>query len=132
MAAKPSRIAREESILNGGPAAGRGGYAHGCSRYAACRERCQSAGSNMKDLGVARLDLIALGLDRDRIVFHQLDVAQRLAAGLLLDRGMRRAQAPEVRHELLRLRGEHVALEQARRIGVRRVLEHAVRADDER
>src|SRR5713101_1315414 len=75
-----------------------------------------ASASDMEDLGVARLDLIALGFDRDRIVFHHLDVAQRLAAGLVLDRGMRRAQPAYVRDQLLRFQGEHVALEQARRI----------------
>ena len=55
-----------------------------------------------------------------------------LRPGFLLDLRMHRAQAADVDDELLALRGEAIALEQPRGVRVRRVLENAVRADDQR
>src|SRR5262249_31677930 len=88
--------------------------------------------SDVEDLGVARLYLIALFLDRRGIVLHGLDVLQRLAAGLLLGVRMYRAQAANVHDQLLRFAAHAERLEQFCRVWMRRVLENAVRADDQR
>src|SRR4051812_7012533 len=62
--------------------------------------------SDAEDLCIARLDRIALSFDRRGVVFHRLDVPERLAAWLLLRLGMRRAQAADVDDQLLRLAAE--------------------------
>src|SRR4051812_20144024 len=61
---------------------------------------------------VAGLDRIGIALDAGRIVLELLDLAERLAAGLLLGLRMDRAQATDVDDELLAFRREAVALEQ--------------------
>src|SRR5262249_39644638 len=81
---------------------------------------------------VSRLDVLAAGLDRGRIVLHRLDVVERLSAGLLDHLRVERAQTADCVGELLRLEAEPPALEQPRRIGVRRLPEDRVRAGDER
>src|SRR3979411_2661740 len=85
-----------------------------------------------ENLRVARLDVFAHAFDRGRIVLHDLDVAERLAAGLLPGGGMHRAQAARVDDQLLALGGETEALEQPRRVRIGRAPEDAVRPDDQR
>ena len=85
-----------------------------------------------ENLRVVRLDVFAHAFDRGRIVLHDLDVVERLAAGFLPGGGMHRAQAARVDDELLALGGETEALEQSRRVRIGRALEDAVRADDQR
>src|SRR6185436_11097140 len=73
---------------------------------AAPRPGMTDTASHPKQLGVVRLDLLAHLLDRGRIVLHLLDLTERLAAGLLLDARMHRAQAADIDDELLGLRRE--------------------------
>src|ERR1700742_5214884 len=84
-----------------------------------------------KNLDVVRLDLLALLLDRSGVLLHHLDLGERLEAGLLLGERMPRAQAALVDDQLLALRRESVGLEEPRRVGIGRRLEHRVGADDE-
>src|SRR6185436_10839967 len=93
---------------------------------------CAWGTSNLEQLGVTHPDLFAVLLDAFGVVLQRLDVLERPVTGLLLGLGMHRAQAADVDDELLALRAEAIALEQARRVGVRCVLEQAVRADDQR
>src|ERR671931_1197031 len=81
---------------------------------------------------VTRLDLFAHLLHRGRIVLHFLDLAERLASGLLLGLRMQRTQACEIDRELLRLGREAEALEQPRGVRIGRILEQRVGPDDER
>src|SRR5439155_11308669 len=87
--------------------------------------------SHAEQSAVARLDLLARPLDAGGVLRHGLDIAERLAAGLLLDQRMHRPQGPEIDDELLAFLREAIALEQSRRVRIGRVLEHAVRADHE-
>ena len=59
--------------------------------------------SNFEVLRVARLDLFGLRLHRRRIIFHQLDVLEQLAALFLLHLGVEGAKATPVDHQLLAL-----------------------------
>src|SRR6266508_3375401 len=88
--------------------------------------------SNSEQFAVTRLDLFAHLLHRSRIVLHFLDLAERLASGLLLGLRMQRTQACEIDRELLRFRREAEALEQPRGVRIGRVLEQRVGTDDER
>src|SRR4051812_11715967 len=87
--------------------------------------------SHSEQLAVARLDLLAHLFHRRRIVLHLLDLAERLAPGLLLDPGMQRTQAADIDRQLLRLGREAEALEQPRGVRIGGVLEQRVGADDE-
>src|SRR5947199_2536750 len=72
---------------------------------------------------IARFDLLAHLLHCGGIVLHLLDLAERLAARLLLDLRMQRAQSANIDDELLRLGREAEALKQPRGIGIWCVLE---------
>src|SRR5215471_4521637 len=85
-----------------------------------------------EQFAVTRLDLFAQPFHRHGIVLHLLDLAKRLSTGLLLGLRMQRTQSSDVDAELLRLRREAEALEQAGGIRIGRVLEQRVGADDER
>src|ERR1700731_2797864 len=76
-------------------------------RTTGCSTAATVTVSDLEVSGVLRLDLLALGLDGHRIVAHQLDLAQRPTARILLDQGMHRAQAADVDDELLGLHREH-------------------------
>src|SRR5882757_11513582 len=88
--------------------------------------------SYVEYLGVTRLDGLALFFDRGGVIFHGLDILQRLAAGLVLRIGVHRAQASDIDDELLRLATEAERLKQLGGVWIGRVLEDAVRADDQR
>src|SRR5205807_5425239 len=96
------------------------------------RDVIAGAASNAEQLGIARLDRVALFFHGDRIVLHGLDILERLAAGLLLGLWMHRAQAADIDDELLCLSAEAERLEQFCRVRIWRGLEYPVRADDER
>src|SRR5262249_49290912 len=70
--------------------------------------------------------------DADGVLLHSLDVAERLAPGLVLDQGMHRPQRAEIDDQLLAFGRKAVALEQSRRVRVGRGLEESVRTGDER
>src|SRR5262249_42118605 len=78
--------------------------------------------SNVEDLAVARLDLLALLLNRRGVVLHGLDVLERLAAGLVLRVRVHRAQAADINDQLLGLAAERERLEQLCRIRIGRGL----------
>src|SRR5690348_2604463 len=81
-------------------------------------ERCSRPALHPEQPAVMRLEVRARPFDLRRIVFHLLDLAERLAAGLLLRLRVHRAQAPDVDGQLLRLRREAEALEQPGGIGI--------------
>src|SRR6185503_20791207 len=124
-AAEPQRIGRDRSRI------GRRAARPATAMLTAALPR-RGAASHFEDACVARFDLVALFLDGDRIVFHLLDLGERLAPGLFLDLRMDRAQAAEIDVDLLRLGREHVALEEARGVGIGRRLQDRVGADDQR
>src|SRR6478736_7951760 len=62
--------------------------------------------SNPENLRVACLNLLAHPFDRHSILLHDLDLAERLAAGLLLGLQVLRTHAAMIDDELLRFRGE--------------------------
>src|SRR5437879_11854711 len=66
--------------------------------------------SNPENLGVACLDFFAEPLARRRVLLHQLDLAKRPPAGLLLDLGMTRTHGALVDQEFLALRAEEAEL----------------------
>src|SRR6185503_3036877 len=87
---------------------------------------------HLEELTVARLNLDAQLLDGGRIVAHHLDLRQRLSSGLFLGERVYRSHTAIVNGELLALRREHVALQKARSIRVRRCFEDGIGSDDER
>src|SRR3981081_301880 len=89
--------------------------------------RSHIAHSHPEQLAVARVDLLARRLDAGGVLLHGLDIAERLAAGLLLHLAVHGAHSAEIDDELLAFRGKAIALEQPRRIRVRRILEDGVR-----
>src|SRR3954468_23776414 len=68
--------------------------------------------SNVEQLGIMRLDRIALFFHRRRVVFHGLDILEWLASRLLPGVRMHRAQAADVDDELLCVTAEAERLEQ--------------------
>src|ERR1700754_1416917 len=88
--------------------------------------------SNVEDLAVAGFDRCALFFDGGRIVLHGLDILERRAPRLFFCLRMRRAQAAGIDDELLRIAAEAERLEQLCRVRIRRSLEDAIGADDER
>src|SRR5712671_2591381 len=93
---------------------------------------CAWEASNLEQLGITHPDLFAVLLDACGIVLQRLDVLERPVARLLFGLRMHRAQATDIDDELLALRGETIALEQPRRVRIRRILEYAVRPNDQR
>src|SRR5260221_12820270 len=93
---------------------------------------CAWEPSNLEQLGVTHSDLFAVLLDAFGIVLQRLDVLERPVTRLLFRLRMHRAQTTDVDDELLALRGETIALEQPRRVRIRRVLDNAVRPGDQR
>src|SRR5262249_16388128 len=86
--------------------------------------------SHPEQPAVARLDLFAHALDAGGILLHGFDLAQGLAPGLLLHLRMHRTHAAEIDDHLLALGREAIALEQPRRVGIGRIAENSIRADD--
>src|SRR5690348_16682949 len=74
--------------------------------------RRSTFGSNVEDLDVMLLDLVAHLLDRGGIVLHHLDIFKRRTAGLFLGVRVHRTQAADIDDELLALGREAVAAEQ--------------------
>src|SRR5712672_2214751 len=92
----------------------------------------RSPGSHLEKLGIARLDLLALRQHRGGIGFEQFQRRQRWMAGLFLDLPMERAMREIIDQQLLSFRTEKEALEQPRRVRIRRAAEHATGNDDDR
>src|SRR5207244_11751734 len=88
--------------------------------------------SDTEQFCVPRLDRLALFLHSGSIVLHGLDLGERLAAGLVPGLRMHRAQAADIDNELLHLLAQAEGLEQPRSLRMRRGLEDAVGADDQR
>ena len=61
--------------------------------------------SNLEILEIARLDLLGLFFDCDRIVLHHLDVREHRSAGLCLHCGMSGVLCGEVAQDLLTFAG---------------------------
>src|SRR3981189_1532438 len=88
-------------------------------------------GSNVEQLGIVRLDGVALFFNRGGIILHGLDVLERLASSLFLGLRMHRAQAADIDDELLGVPAEAERLNQLCRVRMGRGLENAVRPDDQ-
>src|SRR5262249_19807231 len=88
-------------------------------------------GLHPEQLAVTRLDLLALLLDRGGVLAHGLEAAERFPPVGFLDLRMERSQLADIDDELLAFGREAVALEQPRRVRVRRILEDAVWSDHE-
>src|SRR5712672_2009182 len=82
-----------------------------CHSSGACRRQHPSPPSHPENLGIARLDLLALRDHDGRVGFEQLDRRQRRSARLLLDERVHRAVREIVDEDLLRLGAEHEGLE---------------------
>src|SRR3954468_21650576 len=90
------------------------------------------AASHAEDLGVARLDLLALRLHLRRISLEQLQTGKRDVLALLLDLCMKGAMRKDVDQHLLGFRAEEETLEQPCRVRIRRAAENAGWNDDQR
>src|SRR5207245_2341626 len=84
--------------------------------HCSSQSRAGAVASHAEQSAVARLDLLARPLDAGGVLLHGLDIAERLAAGLLLDQRMHRPQGPDIDDELLAFLREAIALEQSRRV----------------
>src|SRR5690242_4578092 len=89
-----------------------------------CPAATFAAASGVEIGGVSLLDLVDLLFDGRGVILHQLQILERRAVVALLDLRMDRAKRPDIDDQLLQLDGEEIALEEPRRVGMRRILEH--------
>src|SRR6266496_2212587 len=94
--------------------------------------RWRGPASHPEDLGVARLDRLALGLHLRGIGLEQFQAGKRDVLALLLDLSVKGAVRKDVDQHLLGIRAEEEALEQSCRVRIRRVAENAGGHDDQR
>src|SRR5829696_74018 len=86
--------------------------------------------SHAKQLAVARLNRLAVLLDRGGILFHGFDLVEWLAPVGFLGLRMQGSHLADIYDQLLALLCEAVALEQPRSVGIRCGFEDAVRTDN--